>query len=122
MGDRSGTTSTLELSHLRVIGPVGAGRDRQANREGRPAVLATTVDRDRATMHLHQLPHNRQTQAESTSAPRGRTIRLPETLEDIRQKLWRDADARVGYAELDFFADSQQSQRDLSSRRGKFHG
>ena len=59
---------------------------------------------DFAVMQLNQMPHDGQPQSQSALRPRRRAIGLTETIENIRQEVRTDADARISY--LDLYSES----------------
>src|SRR5581483_4391724 len=67
---------------------------------GKHAALAGhALHANLSTMHLHQLPRDGQSEARSTIAPAHAAIGLGELIEDMRQLLVRDSDARVLHIE-----------------------
>ena len=65
------------LAKLRVV-------QRQLQGERRAASQAPAARFDGTAVGLHYLPHDGQPQAEAAVPARGRAVRLPEGLEDVR--------------------------------------
>src|SRR5258707_4565009 len=76
---------------------VGAGRNSQRQTYGKRSALfrARTLDLDPAVVHIDQMSHDRQSQSQAPLRARSRSIRLPEPIENVRQKLRADANASV---------------------------
>src|SRR5581483_4051717 len=67
---------------------------------GKHAALAGhALHANLSPMHLHQLPRDRQSEARSTVAAAHAAICLGELIEDMRQLLVGDSDARVFHLE-----------------------
>src|SRR5204862_5483811 len=58
-----------------------------------------TIHLDFSMMQLNQMPHDGQPQSESALRARSRTVGLTETIENVREELRSNADARVGYVD-----------------------
>src|SRR5207245_10209932 len=71
------------------------GGEREGDGERGAAALARALRTRRATVHLDQLAHDPEPDAEATMRPRGRAVGLAKTLEDIRQKAGADALPRI---------------------------
>src|SRR5215813_7908210 len=58
------------------------------------------------TVQLHQIAHNREPEAEPGMLSGSRAVGLAETLEDVRQKIGLDADARIADNDFDAGVDA----------------
>ena len=88
--------------------PSSAGRlaillhaQRQADQEFAALPGPCAVRRDAAAMHLHELAHQREADAQAALRAMRGAIHLREQLEQARQQLRRNADAVVPHADLD---------------------
>src|SRR6185503_4953960 len=75
--------------------------DRQPDDERRSLVSAFAVGRYVSAVHLHEVRHDRKTEAESARASSMLTVRLPKAFKDEWQKSWFDADPVVPDLDLD---------------------
>src|SRR5204862_8008100 len=98
------------------------GDHRQSDDDGRTAPLAVAFDGDGALMRFDQLTRNRKTEANAAMNPRGRAVRLAETIEHVRQKLRLDADAAVGDANPDRTVLATDRHIDAAAFVGELHG
>ena len=68
-------------------------------------------------MEFNQVLYDRKPQPQSAMASRSRAVSLPESLEDVRQDVGRDALAGVGNRQYHVAAVSAERERDMSSGR-----
>jgi hypothetical protein len=68
---------------------------RELDREGRSFSRSIAVGMDSATVQFHEVPRDRQAEAETTGGPRRECVRLSEPIEDERQKLRRNSFACI---------------------------
>ena len=92
--------------------------NRQAQREHRPTLWAVRRCQ-RAAVRLSQVPRDRQSQPAAAFRAAARAVRPVETLENVRQRLLRDARAAVVHADLHPARITVQSDDDLALLRGK---
>src|SRR5262249_61828148 len=82
---------------------------RKRHREGRTPALAVARRPDGSAVQLDDMPHDRQSDAESSVAARAGAVRLPEAFEEMGQELGRDALAGIDHAEQDVAAHSAET-------------
>src|SRR3954471_1649609 len=95
---------------------------RQPNRYGRPCVRTLAVRRDLTAVLLHDVSRDRQTEPEPAVTSRRSTVRLPESIEHVRQEILRDPNARIANPQLQpvpldaaFDRDASILRRELQS-------
>src|SRR5215471_16213544 len=77
---------------------------------------ARTRSGDAAAMHLDQMTHDGQAETEATILARRCTVRLPESVEDMRQKFRVDSYAGIADGNLNPVSDPLQLRIDVTSR------
>ena len=92
-------------------------QQRQRHGERAPLALAGALGPHGAPVHLDQLLDDRQAQSQAAVPPRGRAVGLAEPVEDVRQELGLDPDARVGDADLDVRVDPLEQDLDPAALR-----
>ena len=65
------------------------------NPERRPLIRPRARRVHRTAVHVDDVAHDREPQAEATGASRDAGIALPKAFEDVWQELWLDADPGV---------------------------
>ena len=88
-GDRRRPRDGLERAH------------RNAHHEPRSLPLAFAVRLDRATVQLDQMFHDSKAQPQAAMHTGDGCISLPEPLEDVREKIWRDTFAGILDGDVD---------------------
>src|SRR6185503_14950876 len=68
------------------------------------------------------MSHDGKPETESAISSSGRTVRLPESFEDMRQEPRLDADPGVGNGNLDLSVGAGQSRIDSAAFIGEFDG
>lgn len=89
--------------------------ERKCERERRPLTNAAAPGLERAAVQFGELLCDRQSQSEPAALARETCVRLSEPLEDVRQKLRRDANAGVRNRDLDVRIDTSETDLDFSS-------
>ena len=97
-------------------------RQRQADHELRPLAQPVALGLDGPAVHLDEVPHERQADAQPALRPAVGRVRLDEQVEDPGQHLRRDADARVAHAEHSLTALLFDGQTDAAVRLGVLGG
>ena len=82
------------------------------------AILAGTLPNHAATVGLDHFPHHRKADAKTTLAQRDGVRVLDEQIEDVRQRLRRDADAVVRHRDDDSLVHDVRGQGHHSAVRG----
>src|SRR5215813_9990220 len=73
---------------------------RQSNCEGTAVSVALTHGRHSATMQLHQMAHDCETQAETAVRSRNRRVSLSKALKNMGQKFAADTDTCITHHQL----------------------
>ena len=84
-----------------------------------PCPLPAALDSDRAVVRLDELFRDRQPEPKPGVIARARAVALTESIEHVRKKLRRDADAVVGDAHLEIAADRPRRHADVAARRSE---
>src|SRR5215472_123978 len=97
------------------------GGERLAHAEG-AALTGGTVHLDFRTVRRADRFHDREAEARPTLLTRARAVDAKEALEHVRQRLRRDADARVGDVEHRVSSLAAHAQRHLPAVGGVLDG
>src|SRR5581483_9498395 len=82
-----------------LVGLLVPRHERKRDREGRALAGPGAFGLDGSAMRLDQVPHDRETQAETAKDARARAIRLREAIEHVRQEVRVDAHPRIADSE-----------------------
>src|SRR5438067_753978 len=97
-------------------------RHREPHREGGALALARTRGRHRAAVPLDQVAHDRQPEPQPPVRARARAVGLPEALEDVRQEVGRNPDARVTHADHGVMRVAREPDGDAPAARRELDG
>jgi hypothetical protein len=89
-------------------------KQRQHYTKSRSRALARAFRRDRAAVHFDQIFDDRKSETETAVFAFRAAVSLPETLENERQKILRDALSRIAYDDFGKGVDFAQDYFDLS--------
>ena len=95
---------------------------RQPEGEARAAAQAFRVRAHPSAVQLRERTHNREPEPEPAVLPRRRAVGLPETVEDVRQKLGRDAYPRIRHLYQRLAAFGPHARRDAPALRRELDG
>src|SRR5690349_22387633 len=84
-------------------------------------IFARTVSHHGAAMQLNEMSHDCEPESETAVSPRRRSVSLPETIEDVRQKVGLDPDARVVHCDLNMRINALQRDLDRPALARKLH-
>ena len=65
-------------------------RDRQHHRKCRAFIVALTAGANASAVHLDEVANDRESESHTAMLPAGLLIRLPETIEHVRQEVRRN--------------------------------
>ncbi len=91
-----------------------------AHRKGSAAPLSRALGRNLAAVQLHQFTGDGQAQSEAGVLTGTDHFSLPESLEDMRQKVRADAHTGVDDREFNQFDATYELDLDLATGRGEF--
>src|SRR5438128_3708762 len=90
---------------------------RERDDEDRAPVLARALRAHGAAVKLDDVLHQREAEPEAAVRARARAVALAERLEDVRNELRRDPDARVGDDDLDARLGARETHAHAAARR-----
>src|SRR5213594_2417225 len=93
---------------LRIASEPRGDHERKGHGEDRAGILPRAVRGDGPAVLLDEMTDDREAEAQPAVGATDRAVGLPETLEDVRQELCRDALPGVADGELEMGVDTRQ--------------
>ena len=105
---------------LTLLSPLPSGPASGTGRRSRAFIFALTKP-NRAAVHFRNVPHNRQSESETTEFSDARRIGLTKAVENVRQKFFLDADARIFNPDFNKIFVALDFKSDCAVVRRKFY-